>query len=342
MELDKTEVHAIEPLGHRWTSKDRAALEGIREAVALGGRPLCLRVPTPVNRIRARGITSVVCSVPLPEGSFEVLSVAEGTDALGVPPEAELLVDSASLAFVEAARQFTRLVSRGKLSWEEASIRLLALGAEDCGSYVLDPWRPREGGCLFEVAPVMSTTVLGTYLCAAKGLDGLAMARGVADLIPDGCASPMETLVYAGLTLPPDLGGFGLVRPEANARIDLSPMQQLMLNHVDHITPDLLWRDWCLIIEYLGHEPHSGAEALDEDSGRVQDYQVLGYAVLPLTFKHVRNPTEFNRTVLRFARIMESRGLQGVVAQVQALLSNQEFLGQQRVLFQVLLPSVDR
>ena len=223
---------------------------------------------------------------------------------------------------------------------QEAELRLFKLGVEDCSTYVVDPRTPSLGTCAYDCAPALSADELRQYLGAIKSVPGVGMARRVGEWVYDGSASEMETLLWAGLALSPHLGGLGLDAPLANFELPLSDLQRLALNHVDHLTPDLLWLLLRIILEYLGDEPHEGKSAQDEDMGRIQDYQVLGYLVFPVRFKHVRNPAAFNRLAQRLAAAMEERGARGVRAWLDELLSDEDFLHRQRVLFKVMLPAV--
>ena len=300
--------------------------------------PLELLVPTQSKRVRAKGVHCRVCSAELPEGSFQRLVQEDG--ALW-DPSVELLVESPALSFLMTARQMRQLVLKGILDEQRADLSLLRLAVEECGSYALDPWHPRDGGFCRGLSPQLFANDLRAYLREAHGLRGAKHAVRAAGLVFDGADSPMEAFVNAALTVPPHLGGLGLVRPVANHSIGLKDMRELGLVHVSHITPDLLWpKPLMIIIEYLGKEPHEGQEAQDEDMGRIQDYQALGYLVFPLTYRHVRTPLEFNKMALRLATAMDDRGARGVRAWVEELLEDEDFLARQRVLFATLLPAV--
>jgi len=340
--LDPVDECTIEPLDHRWNKHDTNCIEEIRNVLGLGyGRPISLRVPSAADRLRSSCVCSSVCSVELPKGSFLRLDISDSS-MVSLPDDAEVLVDSPMLSFATAAHQLNGLVARQSMQSYEADIRLVAMAAEECGHYALNPWKPREGDCKYKLPEIMTVDGLATYLKELHGLDGMARAKRAASLAFDRSDSPMETFVNAGLSLPVTHGGLFLGPPVANKRIDLSDLQQLMLNHRDHITPDLLWEAWSIIVEYLGREPHEGQAAQDEDMGRVQDYQVLGYLVFPITYKHVHNPQSFNELAVRIATAMEQKGSFGACAQLALLLSDQAFLERQSCLFKVMLPAVAR
>lgn len=339
--LHPSEVHAIEPMSRKRVTLSSLHLDSLWESLCLGnGRNVELLVCQPSERIRARGIKCHVLSRPLPPRSFEWLEPVFGSVASAFPHDLEVMVESPELSFLTAAGRLSKLVARGAIGRQEAMLRLLKLGVEDCSTYALDPWRPLEGECSYRLAPVMDPSRLRTYLSEAAGVAGLPLAREVGELVFERSASPMETFIHVCLALPPAMGSLGLPRPEMNKEIPVSEHRRLMLNHVDHITPDLVWETWKIIIEYLGHGPHKGDDARDEDMGRVQDYQVLGYLVFPVRFVHVQSPAAFNGLAVRLATAMDNNGGEGFQAWVKELVGDQDFLAKQRLLFATMLPPV--
>ena len=340
IELEQVDSPCIRPLNMRWSQESTDDLRALRKVLNMRSRPLEVRVPSHETRVRGYGVKSVICSTRLPGGSFERVVAAQGPLSAAMPKTFELVVDTAQLSFVDAAQRLSKLVKRGVMSAQEARLRLLKLGLEDCGTYVLNPLNPAGGGDMFSVSPAMTSAGLRDYLDEAYGLRGLPFARSVGALVADQAASEMESFLFAATGLPPNLGGLGLPIPEMNASKALDECRELMLNHSERLTPDLLWRKLHTLLEYLGKEPHEGAAAQTEDMSRLQDWQVLGFDALPVYFQHVKNPTVFNRFAMRLAKVLEQNGARGVVAWVSELLSDSDFLAKQRVLFKVMLPAV--
>lgn len=339
--LVPTACRAVEPLRRKRVTESSLGLSGLK--TVLGMSPLQsveLAVPTRGTRLRAQGITCHVLSRELPEGSFWRLEQAQCPLAVGLPSDVEVYVESPFLSFLIASAQLTRLAKKGAMSEQDADLRLFKLGVEECSSYAFDPADPAGRPCAFDLEPLMAAEELRSYLAGIRNMPGLVRARRVADLLFDGSASPMETLVNAGISLPPRLGCFGLEPPLANERISLDDAQRVILNHADHITPDLLWKELKIIIEFLGREPHEGEAAQDEDAGRIQDFETLGYCVLPVRYRHVKSPPAFNRLVARLAVIMEQCGVRGVCAWVAELAGDAEFAALQRRFFALMLPPV--
>lgn len=339
--LEPSDQRAIEPLPIKRPSIRTLGIGDLTEALSINhGSKIDLRVPSAADRSYSRDFNTHVCSVTLPVGSFERLVPTGDSSAIALPDGLEVFVDSPALTFVEEARSLTRLASSGSLSPHEASLRLFKLGTESCATYALNPWQPLEENCTYGLEPVTDAASIRAYVTSLHGVDGLGLARKVAPLLADRTASEMEAFLYAALALPTLLGGFALPRPSANKTIPLTKLQQMRLNHVSEITPDLLWEAWRVIIEYLGGKEHEGQKAVSEDAGRVQDFQTLGYQVFPTTFAHVKTPTAFNRLVQRITLALDQQGAEGLHEWAESLISDQEFLQRQMLLFKVLLPPV--
>ena len=323
-----------------YVTRASLGLDGLCQALGYGAdKPIEVLVPRAGKRIWAKGIRCHVCSVELPPHSFELVLPGKG-NPMNLPSDLQVLVESPQLAFARAAQQLGKAMSSDGVGAVDGRLRLLKLGVEDCGTYSLDPWNPLSGACGFELSPCMTVSGLRQYLQELHRFDGIALAREVAEWAFDLSASPMETLVNAAVSLPVCMGSLSLGNPVANKTIPLNAMQRLMLNHIDHITPDLLWESVAIVLEYLGGDAHEGPRAQCEDVGRIQDYQTLGYLVFPVLYAHVRNPGQFNRLAMRIATAMEQRGEQGMLAWVEELLADDDFLARQRELFALMLPAV--
>ena len=340
--LEESDLREVICPGLSRVTADSLGLDKLRVMLGLGStRNIELLVPSPKRRIRARGISCHVMSRPLPEHSFQRVANAAEPSVIDLPKNVELFVESPCLSFLSAAAQLDRLVHKGVLGEQEADLRLLKLGVEECSTYVLDPRNPQAGACKFDVEPVLTTSALNDYLDEAYGFEGLARARRVAAWVFDGSASPMETFMYVALSLPTHLGGLGLPQPLVNHALPLEPWQRAILNHTERLTPDLYWEVYLIVLEYLGKEPHEGGVAQDEDMSRIQDYEVLDYRVLPVRYRHVKNPDSFNKLAVRLARLMGVRGGFDAPAWVDELVADGEFLALQRMLFAMMLPPVE-
>ena len=113
---------------------------------------------------------------------------------------------------------------------------------------------------------------------------GTSRARRVCELMLEGSASPMETVLGLLLTLPVDYGGFGLEKPQLNHPIDVSG-QRGSLSDRDVVTPDFLWAARGVALEYDSVRFHAecGATQLETDAVRANTLTTLGYRVFRAT-----------------------------------------------------------
>lgn len=113
-------------------------------------------------------------------------------------------------------------------------------------------------------------------------------ALRVVDLAFENSASPMETAVVLMLSLPVEYGGFGLPKPQLNRAIDVSGHRGILAER-DEVTPDLLWEDANLALEYdsAGHHGQAGPARLAEDAVRSNILTALGYRVLRVTNRSI-------------------------------------------------------
>lgn len=110
-------------------------------------------------------------------------------------------------------------------------------------------------------------------------------ARKALRLAANGSASPMETALFLMLTLPTEMGGFGLPKPELNA-------DSGVVLHGVHLRPDLMWRLARVVVEYDSSEFHSdlGRDKTDRDIERANALRAAGFTVLETTPGIVSRP----------------------------------------------------
>ncbi|RVU96891.1 hypothetical protein EII22_09235 [Coriobacteriales bacterium OH1046] len=103
-------------------------------------------------------------------------------------------------------------------------------------------------------------------------------ARRALCLAANGSASPMETALFLMLTLPVEMGGFGMPRPELNRSVPVRLGDE-------NLAPDILWREKKLVIEYESEEFHAGLgrDKTDRDIMRANELRSSGYQVLEAT-----------------------------------------------------------
>ena len=166
---------------------------------------------------------------------------------------------------------------------------LLLLGMELCGRYGIHP-----DGELFERQQGCSSKDL------ARGIDDLRRVRGrkrAARVLPhvlEGACSPMEAALSLILHEPLERGGFGLPAPELNHALEVKGKAREIWTD-DHITPDLLWNDARLAIEYDSDAFHTASSRIARDAIRRDVLFEMGYRVITVTTEHMRSAHEIER-----------------------------------------------
>lgn len=117
-------------------------------------------------------------------------------------------------------------------------------------------------------------------------------AHHVARVMLEGSASPMETSLGLILTLPVDLGGYGIKKPLLNVPICIDGGAADFLGQQE-IRPDFLWAEERVALEYDSAEFHSekGAALAARDAARANALTALGYRVLRVTPQLISSPT---------------------------------------------------
>ena len=180
------------------------------------------------------------------------------------------------------------------LEWERLRRLVIAtvVACEFSGTYRL--------GCggrptLYHAPVLMSAESLEQMIAAIGATQGTGRARRVCDLMFDNSASPMETALALMLTLPPDMGGFGLEKPLLNRTIDVSRYEGALSDRAV-VTPDLHWAEQKVALEYDSSEFHGsrgrGRPIADAILSNV--LTTLGYRVFRATTQTVRSLPELS------------------------------------------------
>ncbi len=143
------------------------------------------------------------------------------------------------------------------------------------------------GEMRYQTKPIMSPSSFRDYLVDMDTGKGIMRAREVAKTAFAGSASPMETMLALILSLPVEMGGFGLPRPELNVEVPADPTMSELCSG-DTFFADLSWPS-CLL-EYYGWRDHMGMgpKKVGEDAARANSLVSLGHTVLHATFEQVR------------------------------------------------------
>ncbi len=270
-------------------------------AIGVIRRPVDLLVPSSHLRSAGKSAKFRVWSCPVPAGSCRRLA----RDLVVCGPEFaitqlagsfgkfnELFDDFAEeihgqVEVLESLGKADEFVAEFPHRWEQTR-RLASLAAVACelaGSYRLQgPGR----GVAYGASPVMTTAGLRDFAATACQGPASGRARAIADLALDSSASPMETALALMLTMPVELGGFGIKKPLLNAVIDASSLDEGLRGR-DSVTPDMLWPDEKVALEYDSSEFHAqkGASQAERDAARSNTLSLMGYRVLRATARGV-------------------------------------------------------
>lgn len=150
-------------------------------------------------------------------------------------------------------------------------------------------YAPGSGGVHYETKPLLSRRSFASYLADVDARKGIDRAFRVAELAFDGAASPMETMLALMLTLPAELGGFGLPRPHLNREVPIDPAFRELVSQ-EALFADLLWPNARLAVEYYGWDDHFGAgpQKVGRDAARANSLVSLGWTVLHVTYEQVK------------------------------------------------------
>lgn len=269
------------PFGSRSTFVKTYLPMLLQLGLAKEGEPLHVHVSHGCQRSRFSELIVHVRSSSLPRGSFwkvvpRELSLARKMEREGL----RLFVDCPGLCVITRAAKMPK--SKNKVMRRIYPFaKALALASEFCGRFSSDPDNPESGDSIYDIPPIISSEALAEYLGRVSGIDGLAVARKVAEQVADNQGSIREVALYACLVLRPSLGGLNLQKPITNRPLDLKEHQLKLIKHKT-LTPDLYWKIYKLVLEYDGSD-HFSEEGAWEDKRRVHDYQVLGLTMIPVT-----------------------------------------------------------
>lgn len=308
--------------------------------------PLRLLVPDAserrlLNQVATTSFSHALCDNAL----LELRTGNDPEQRVVIPSSVRVLIDAPPLALTWASANMVKRIRMRTADELEATLRLIELASEFCGSYARNAMDPRTGACFFDKPhhekPFTHLNELQENLHAMHGANGLRLARKVAGHAIDGSGSPMETYLNLALTLPPRLAGVSMARPLANHQLVVDEDIRPLIDHKS-LRPDLQWPDYNTLAEFLGDESHASKSARVEDKNRIKDYVTAQYAPIILMFEDVRNQTALNQTIQAIARELMRNGKRGELYRVSRILEDKSFLARQQTLIKTLLPPITR
>ena len=250
------------PAGGAWSLPNAASLAGIDLAharlEATAARPLHILVSSAEGRVRSRRLRCHVWSTGLPEGALYRLT-------------SDILIASPSFCLQQMAAGAG--LARGS-----------AVGMEICGRYARSP---RASGGFHKRPPLATVAELVAHFEDGHAY-GARRAREALAYVVEGSRSPIETVVVLLFTLPVEVGGCGLPRPELNFRLEIPPSLQLAIGS-PYVRADLAWPEWLVILEYDSYEFRGTPGQVDRDSVRNEGLRDLGWMVRSVTSGMLRN-----------------------------------------------------
>lgn len=277
-------------------SRKADVIGSIPEEFAIPGAPIDVLVFSEALRRRSGGVACHAWQTDLPDNAFY--------RARGV------YVSSPEFVFLQMA---------SVLSLE----RLIALGCELCGRYVMLPKGVEHPSSLDSMpkrlTPLTSVSRIAGLLGNVDKVNGKAKAQRALKYVVDDSRSPMETMVYMLLCLPVMLGGYGLPKPEMNAKIPLDDEARIIARR-RYCEGDLCWLSAKLDIEYHG-EVHVGAAQMKSDVGRELGIEHMGWRVITVASPQVLDASQFE-TVAKEAAARLGKRLRASVFEATAQRNN--------------------
>lgn len=251
---------------------NRQSIDNVKDELLAGiPAPYDILVDSRGKARRLKGVNCHVCRPDLPSSSFVELS-------------GEVFVASPSLCFVLRA---------GECSLAQT----VALGARLCGTFALDS-RKRSG--VRRRKPLVELSDLWDYVYRCPRMPGVARAKRALRLIPEGSASPMETVMQMVYCHPRRLNGLGIPRPQMNYRQTLSDIAKKLIDK-DYIRIDMYWRDHMFGLEYQGKYAHASSTNIANDIGRQLAAERMGIELQFVTIEQLRNQAQRQRIAQKIA-----------------------------------------
>jgi len=281
-------------------------IDDITEMIPKGlSYPIDLVLRSQNAKRKSKMVKPHIYTGPTPDGSF--VSIGNG-----------VAVSAPSFCFFQMA---------GELPL----VKLVQLGLELCGTYSLpvkDEYSPgveAADNVLYGQPQLTNTKALKAFATRMEGVSGQKKVSRALRYIADGSASPMETKLFLLLTLPYQLGGYGLPAPKLNRRIEIVNPTSRGPGKAYYVC-DFFWEKENVAVEYDSESYHSGADRMVSDARKRFDLEKQGINVTAVTGRQIRNVIEFES----FAKLIAKK------LGRQLRFKNPQFHKSQRDLFSLL------
>lgn len=240
--------------------------------------PVHVLVPGPEYRRDSKSIMSHVIGSALPRGLLWRLD-----DAVSVVSPELCFLQMASILSIQKS---------------------IELGIELCGTYQPNP--QNASGMATRPRPLTTVRKLAAVADALSHVKGSPTAKRALLWVRPGSASPMETLLWMRLCLPPRFGGWGFPAAEFNHAIELSPAESAAIGK-HFLCCDLYFPKHRVAVEYDSSEFHTGDERIANDSVRRGVLERTGVKVLTITRREFFTYHEFEPKVRQLASLLGKR-----------------------------------
>lgn len=256
-------------------SKERPALSEGNRCPAGCTLPLKTLVGDPGSRTRTPSMISCFWS-EIPERSF--IDAGEG-----------FLVSTPEFCFLQMANRLP-------------VAQLVLLGYELCGTYTLIGTGPAPQ----RNAPLTTVAKLRAFVEGAANARGRKSALRALRYVLDRSASPMESALAMLLSLPYNLGGYGLAQPSLNFHVDVPPRFRKLADRA-YCECDLCWPEARLAVEYDSKLHHASPKRQESDARRRSTLISLGFTVITVSRSQVMDSGSFNRLAHQLAKLLGKR-----------------------------------
>ena len=185
-----------------------------------------------------------------------------------------------------------------QMAGELPLVKLIELGLELCGTYSLPV---NNGETLYGHPRLTNVNSLKAFTIQMKGIKGQSKATRALRFIANGSASPMETKLFMLLTLKYVFGGYGLLAPKLNKRVDPRKAAKQMENK-KYFVCDLFWPQANLAVEYDSDANHTGSDRINDDSKKRTALESAGIKVITVTNEQIQNADELDIVAQEIAK----------------------------------------
>ena len=246
--------------------------------------PISLWCSTVNERLDNQSVRALKRPDNLPGNSFIELK------ELQIAPECRVLLASPELCFLQAAKylDFNQLVF---------------FGTELCGLYVYDnnaEYKQRSR------LPITTAKKLAEFAEHAEYFHGHQKAVAASRYILDRSNSPMETMLSILSCYPLMRGGYSLIRPELNAKLQLTDEAKNLMQG-RNCYGDFVWEWLKLVLEYDSDISHLSSFQHQIDKRRASALAMSGYTVITVTNKNVSSLYELDQLFCMLRKMLNMR-----------------------------------